>query len=445
MTHTIPTTPQQNLTPHPDSASSWLIQGDNLPILQSLQDRWAQSIRLIYLDPPYNTGQHFQHYDDDFDQAQWLSFMEERLLLLRPLLAPDGVLVAQIDHNEQAHLKVLLDQVFGRRAFINTIAVRMSATSGFKIRHTAKTIVKNTEFLHIYAQNLHLRTRIYEENLGYDDHYAYLLVPLQPQPGPDDWRFQKLIDVPEVARLLAHHGLPPHDHNLIPLYARSEDFRAWVIANAAHICRSHTPPPGARQEFADGLLLPDGLPPIPDPFGAFPDARVSFRVYADHTYWLRRSRVGIEQLIPLSIKLRPIDVLNAPDRLTLTNILGDWWDGFHLDMGNVETEGGVAFKNGKKPERLLRRLLSMFTEPNDWVLDPFAGSGTTGASAHKMHRRWLMIERGPQCISHIIPRLSSIISGQDMSGITRATAWSGGGHFHFVDSPAAETANEPSQ
>ncbi len=140
-------------------------------------------------------------------------------------------------------------------------------------------------------------------------------------------------------------------------------------------------------------------------------------------------------MIPLSIKLRPVDALNAPDRLTLTNILGDWWDGFHLDMGNVETEGGVAFKNGKKPERLLRRLLSMFTEPNDWVLDPFAGSGTTGASAHKMHRRWLMIERGPQCISHIIPRLSSIISGQDPSGITRATAWKGGGHFHFVDSP----------
>ncbi len=262
MTHP---TPQKDLTPHPDSASSWLIQGDNLPILESLQERWAQSIRLIYLDPPYNTGQHFQHYDDDFDQAQWLSFMEARLRLLRPLLAPDGVLVAQIDHNEQAHLKVLLDEVFGRRAFVNTIAVRMSATSGFKIRHTAKTIVKNTEFLHIYAQKLHLRARIYEENLGYDDHYAYLLVPLHPQPGPDDWRFQKLLDVPEVARLLTLHGLPPHDHNLIPLYARSEDFRAWVIAHADRICRSHTPPPAHAKNSQTASSSPTASPPSPTP------------------------------------------------------------------------------------------------------------------------------------------------------------------------------------
>ena len=140
----------------------------------------------------------------------------------------------------------------------------------------------------------------------------------------------------------------------------------------------------------------------------------------------------MDQLIPLSLKMQQVDTVGGADRLALTNILGDWWDGFHLDMGNVENEGAVPFKNGKKPERLLRRIVGMFTQPGDRVLDPFGGSGTTAAVAHKMGRTWVAIEAGDQCRTHIRPRLCRVVDGADATGVTAATGWSGGGGFRYV-------------
>jgi adenine-specific DNA-methyltransferase len=418
-----PPAPKPFCVPSPTSDQGWLIHGDNLAALHALSPTWDGAIQLAYLDPPYNTGQHFKLYDDALAHEQWRAFMRPRLAAITPLLTPTGVLVTQTDRNEQADLKLLLDEALGRSAYVTTIAVRMSATSGFKIRHTQKTIVKNTEYLHIYARDLRLHARIYEENFGYDDHYNSLLLPPTTPDAP--WTFCKLAHAPPIATLLTRHDLPLLDASLPTLYSRDPDFRAWVAAHADHICRSHTAPPGARADFAAHTLFPPDLPAL---------ALVQ-RSYLDQPYWLRQTRHGVDQLIPLSLKLRPVDTPNAPDRVALTNILGDWWDGFHLDMGNVEVEGHTPFKNGKKPERLLRRLLSMFTLPHDWVLDPFAGSGTTGAAAHKMHRRWLMIERGPQCLSHIAPRLASITAGLDPTGITRATHWTGGGDFQILSLP----------
>jgi adenine-specific DNA-methyltransferase len=427
-----PVVPQPFATPSPASPHGALIHGDNLTALRALSPTWDGAIQLAYLDPPYNTGQHFALYDDALAHTQWLAFMRPRLQALLPLLAPTGVLVTQTDRNEQADLKHLLDALMGRAAYVTTIAVRMSATSGFKIRHTQKTIVKNTEYLHIYTHSLRLLSRVYEEDPGYDDHYNSLLLPPDAPNNPSPhWVFCKLALAEPVAALLRRHDLPLLDASLPGLYDREPNFRAWVIAHADRVCRSHTAPPGARADFAAGDLFPADLPPH----------GVVQRAYLDHPYWLRPTRTGVDQLIPLSLKLRPVDVPNAPDRLTLTNILGDWWDGFHLDMGNVEIEGHAPFKNGKKPERLLRRLLSMFTHPGDWVLDPFAGSGTAGAAAQKMGRRWLMIERGPQCLTHAAPRLAAVCAGLDPTGITRATGWRGGGHFSTLSLPDAEQAS----
>ena len=158
---------------------------------------------------------------------------------------------------------------------------------------------------------------------------------------------------------------------------------------------------------------------------------VEERFYAGTRYMIRRTRDGIDQLIPLAMKMNMVDSTGTPDELRLTNILGDWWDGFHLDMGNVENEGSVEFKNGKKPERLIRRILRMFTNPGDWVLDSFAGSGTTGAVAHKMGRRWIMVELGEHCHTHIIPRMKKVIDGEDQGGISKAVDWKGGGGFRY--------------
>ena len=156
------------------------------------------------------------------------------------------------------------------------------------------------------------------------------------------------------------------------------------------------------------------------------------RTYAGETYYIKRTRTGFNQFIPISLKFRMVDTIGGYS-LKLSNILGDWWDGFYLDMGNVDHEGEVYFKNSKKPERLLFRILNMFTQPGEYVLDPFLGSGTTAAAAHKMRRRWIGIESGEHACTLCKPRLDRIIDGTDSTGITRFTDWQGGSGYRFCE------------
>ncbi|MEB3300182.1 MAG: site-specific DNA-methyltransferase [Candidatus Sericytochromatia bacterium] len=398
-----------------DARANLVCHGDNLRALASLQTTHAARFRLIYLDPPYNTGRRLDHYEDDRAHADWLQMMRERLVLMAPLLRPDGVVVAQTDRHESAYLKVLLDEVFGRRSYVTTIAARMSATSGYKLEHAERTLVKNVEFLHVHARKLRLHGAAYEEQREWDNHYAYLL-------AEDRKTFRRLVEDARVTAWLQAQGLPVRQASVPTLHARCAEFQCWVLTAADLICRSHTAPVPARTSWRDGHLLA----------GEMPGSRVvEERTWQGQRYFLRRTSTGIDQLIPLSLKVRPVETLGGDDREALTNLLGDWWDGFHLDMGNVRLEGGVSFSRGKKPERLLRRLIRIFTQPDDWVLDPFAGSGTTAAVAHKMRRHWVAIESGPQALTHVVPRLDRVVSGQDPNGITRAEDWNGGGAYVY--------------
>jgi len=398
-----------------DPDPNLLVHGDNLAALRALAPTHAGRVRLAYLDPPFNTGALSQHYDDEFAHEAWLSMMLPRLDALRPLLRDDGVVVSQIDKVEQAYLKVLLDEVLGRDAFVTTIAVRMSATSGYKIEHTDRTIVKNIEFLHIHATQLKLEAKLFEA-ADYDPHYALEMVV-----EGDVRRVRRLWDNPRVAAMLDAEGLVRRGSDLPALYARSAAFRAFVTEHAEAICRTHTAPGPALREHAEGRLLGSARAD---------KGLVEERSYSGTRYYLRRTRAAVDQLIPIALKLRAVDRVGSADETRLTNIAGDWWDGFHLDMSNIDDEGGVPFKNGKKPERLLRRLLATFTRPGDLVLDPWGGSGTTAAVAQKMGRRWIAIESGEQVRTHIHARLVRVVEGRDGTGVTRATGWQGGGGFY---------------
>lgn len=125
----------------------------------------------------------------------------------------------------------------------------------------------------------------------------------------------------------------------------------------------------------------------------------------------------------------PRGQLENPDEIKFVPI-ENFYD-LAADFGNCRHEGGVEFRSGKKPERLLEIILRHFSNPGDWVLDSFAGSGTTGAVAHKMGRRWIMVELGEHCHTHIIPRLHKVIDGADPGGVTEATGWKGGGGFRY--------------
>lgn len=389
-----------------------LVQGDNLAVLAALAPSLAGSVRFVYLDPPYNTGAAFEHYHDQRDHEAWVAMMRATLRAIVPLLRSDAVVAAQTDRMESAYLKVLMDETLGRAGYITTVAVRMSGTSGYKLHHTASTLVKNSEFIHVYAPRKFTLEGCVYAVAAYDDHYNLLV-----HPGSDGtMRVGLLVDDPTVRGFFAAQGLAPVASNFAALY-RDEPFRQWVAAHGARIVRAHTAPRPAQHEHAQGALFAPDDPPD----------RVIARSYRGEPYLLRRGASNVEQLIPIARKLQPVDTGVYPETPVLTTILGDWWDGFHRDMGNVEREGAVLFKNGKKPERLLRRLLTLFTRPEDIVLDPFAGSGTTAAVAHKMGRRWVALESGAQCETHIVRRLRRVVDGADPTGVTAVTGWTGGG------------------
>lgn len=396
------------------TSDNMLIHGDNLIALQALQQDFAGKIQCIYCDPPYNINAANGQYDDNIANSEWLSLMKKRLQLLDNLLTENGVILVQIDKEQSAYLKVLMDEVFSRDAYITTIAVRMSATSGFKIEHSDKTIVKNVEYIHVYSRNLRI-SPAYEE-AEYDSHYSLIIKPLDEEK----YRIYNLLKEPEVVSEFKKFDIPRTAANLTKLYRVSDGFKEYVFKNMDYIGRTHTAPAGAEKE-KEYLL-----PLLKDTY------EVIQRDYSGSKYFIKRTNSGFNQFIPISLKFKMVDSIDGYT-MKLSNILGDWWDGFYLDMGNVEHEGGVYFKNSKKPERLILRILNMFTKPGEYVLDSFLGSGTTIAVAHKMKRKWIGIELGEHAYTLCKPRIDNIIDGNDDIGISRFVNWQGGGGYHFYE------------
>ena len=215
------------------NSENMLIHGDNLIALQALQQDFSGRIKCIYCDPPYNINAANEHYDDYIENSMWLSLMAKRLELLSTLLADDGVILVQIDKEQSAYLKVLMDEVFSRESYITTIAVRMSATSGFKIEHSDKTIVKNTEYIHVYSKNLKIHPA-YEE-VGYDSHYSNIIKP----DNDGIYKLCNLIDEEQVKNELKKYSLKPSTSSLQTLFEISDTFRTYVYENRDFIGRTH--------------------------------------------------------------------------------------------------------------------------------------------------------------------------------------------------------------
>lgn len=397
----------------PDS-ENMLIHGDNLIALKALEQDYAGKIKCIYLDPPYNINAANEHYDDYIENSMWLSLMSQRLQILSNLLADDGVILVQIDKEQSAYLKILMDEVFTRAAYITTIAVRMSATSGFKIEHADKTIVKNVEYIHVYSKNLNIKPAY--EYVEYDTHYSLIAKNL----GDEKYIITPLLKEQEVLDIFKKYQLKASIKGLTTLFEISDEFKKYVFENREYIGRVHTAPAEANKEkdYLENILSSND--------------EVVKRVYNGGTYYIKKTDNGFNQFIPIKLKYNMVDSVNSYS-LQHSNILGDWWDGFYLDMGNVDNEGEVYFKNSKKPERLLFRILNIFTSPNDWILDSFLGSGTTAAVAHKMGRKWIGIEMGEHAYSLCKPRVDKIIQGKDLTGITKFVNWQGGGGYKFYE------------
>jgi adenine-specific DNA-methyltransferase len=368
-----------------------LVIADNLDGLKWMQGRYAGRFRCVYLDPPFNTGRKFAEYDDAWAPEAWRAAIEARLALVRPLLADDGAVFVEIDDTELGPLQGAMDGVFGRENRVSTVTIVRSAPTGHKAINRGPVNV--TDFLLVYAKD-RARWRpnaLVRPRRGYDRAYrTYLENRDEPVEA---WRF---VPLARAAR------------RELGAAVTREEVERFAVARAANVVRFAQPRYEAVSKAAQRMI---------DSSRARPEAvlRLARRGHKDMIFR------GGNRVLFLSDKVKD-GVLVEP----LTNV----WD--DMPFQGIAREGGVVFVRNKKPERLLARVLTMASDPGDWVLDAFLGSGTTAAVAHKTGRRWVGIERGAHADELCVPRLRRVVDGSDPTGITREVGWGGGGGFVVV-------------
>lgn len=413
------------------NSENMLIHGDNLIALQALQQQFAGRIKCIYIDPPYNTGNAFEYYDDSVEHSIWLSLMKRRLMLLRSLLSEDGSIWIQIDDEEQAYLKILCDEVFGRNNYINTISVNMKNIAGASGGGEDKRLKKNCEFILVYSKN-------YEHLLPFKGAYDYtemFSVVEQYKNQGKNWHYTSVLTLPGDKEYVG--STVDGDGNEIKIYRRigcvvksvrqvmldegiseKEVYYKYGVAifeakDAQSSIRSRVIEAKKRLNISDDIISIEYIPKTGKNRGTLYEQFYkgdSCRLFA----WLK----DISEVID--------GVLYKKDKQ------GTYWD-FTSSINNLTKEGNVVFPNGKKPEALISRIFDMATEPGDIVLDSFLGSGTTAAVAHKLNLRWIGIEMGSHAYSHCKVRLDAVVDNTDQGGVTKSVGWQGGGGYHFYE------------
>ncbi len=378
-----------------------LIKGDNLLALNTLKKYFDklpdnEKVKCIYIDPPYNTGAAFDHYDDNLAHSEWLTLMRDRLSILKSLLKDDGCIFIHVDDNEVFYLKVLMDEVFGRERFVNSISVKSSTPSGPKTAHKDKTILKQKDTILFYKNSDRININPqYKRKEKWDTHFNYIVD-------------KKNKTVSSLKDFLIKHNVIESGQSLNDINLSNKTHYKFIMANKDLICQTQSfkneEIKKKSKELKDKVLI------------------INENETNESMFYNGR------QLSPLSSSVNKV-FYNNKLRDDVSILLCDFWD--DIDFQNTQNEGGVSFPTSKKPEELLYRILSLVTAEDDIVLDCFGGSGSTFAVAHKMNRKWIGVELGNHADTHIIPRLSNIIRGTEQSGISKSVNWQGGGSFKY--------------
>ncbi|MDO1510782.1 MULTISPECIES: site-specific DNA-methyltransferase [unclassified Neisseria] len=406
-----------------------LIFGDNLLALKALEQEFAGKVKCIYIDPPYNTGQAFTHYDDGLEHSIWLSLMKERFELLRKLLTKDGVIFCQLNDDEAAYCKVLLDEVFGRNNFINQVSVKMKQTAGASGGGEDKRLKKNIEYILIYSLDRDSDLGFQKFNDVYDEEDLFEIIDEMEDSGKS-WKYTSVLL--DKGKFVEERTVLDGAGNEIKV----KRFKGVKRTTINALMRGGSEREDAYSNnfewvFSDTNAQTSIRTRIMDEFSSLADDELLIAEYVPRS---GRGKGTVVQHYYISPTIRRViwlkdTAVKRGRRIVKLEKAGTYWDGFPLN--NLTKEGGVQFPNGKKPELLIRKILELATNPGDLVLDSFAGSGTTGAVAHKMGRRWIMVELGEHCHTHIIPRLQKVIDGTDQGGISKAVNWQGGGGFRY--------------
>jgi len=368
-----------------DIKNNLIVKGNNLLALHSLKKRFAGKVKLIYIDPPYNTGNDSFKYNDSFNHSTWLTFMKNRLEVAKEVLRDDGVVFVQIDDNEQAYLKVLLDQMFDKNNLFN-ICVKVTSESGIKV--TANKPVRVKEYLLVYGkkEGTFVYNRQYVKS-SYDPNYSYF-VENRSEPY-QKWRIKNIKE-----KFKGIYKREPSEEDLMVFQIANKDKIFSVRDIGKKLKKISAKNPNKIIEFIKDTGRKTLL-------------------------WKKGEIIFVEN------KIREID-----GKICLTKHLSDFWSDISWD--GIANEGGVTLKKGKKPEALLRRLIEMSTKTNEIVLDFFMGTGTTCAVAHKMGRQYIGVEQLDYGENSAVIRLKNVING-DQSGISKSVNWKGGGDFVYLE------------
>ncbi len=408
-----------------------LIHGDNLLALRALENEYAGSIKCIYIDPPYNSGSAFEYYDDNLEHSQWLCMMSERLKILRNLLAVDGSIWIQIDDDEQAYLKILCDEIFGRNNFINMISVNMKNIAGASGGGEDKKIKKNCEYILIYAKE-YSTLKMFKGAYEYEE--VGELVERYRKEGIS-WKYSSALLNPGEKIYIG--STLDGDNNEIKIYKREN----YVIKSVNQIMREkNISEKEVYCQYAQ-LLFQTQMPQSsirPRVMKKVGELGVDSELFSiEYIPRTGKNRGIIYEQFYKGVNFRLFAWLKdvteqIGENLYKKTLQGTYWD-YVGGTKNLSKEGNVEFPNGKKPEALLRRIFEMATDEGDLVMDSFLGSGTTIAVANKLERKWIGIEFGDHVYTHCKPRIDAVIDGKDQSGISKAVDWKGGGGYKFYE------------
>lgn len=359
----------KNLSYGDADTENMLIQGDNLEALKALLPLYAGKVKCIYIDPPYNTKSAFEHYDDNLEHSQWLCMMYPRLELLRELLSEDGSIWVSIDDNEAHYLKVMMDEVFGRKNFITSVIWRKNYSPKSSARHFSE----DHDYIVVYAKDAERwipnpmprsekQDKAYKNpdndprglwktsDLSARNPYSLGIYPIECPSG-------RIIDGPPKGRYWS---------------ISKEKLGALVKDNRIWWGKDGSSTPQLKRFLSE---VKQGV--VPQTFWPYEEV--------GHTQEAKKEIVTLFQA----------DVFGTP-----------------------------------KPERLIQRVMQVASNEGELILDSFLGSGTTAAVAHKMKRRYIGIEMGEHAETHCQPRLKKVVDGEQ-GGISKSVEWQGGGGFHF--------------
>ena len=358
-----------------DRFDNLLVKGDNLLALKALETKYAGKIKCVFIDPPYNTGSAFEHYDDGLEHSLWLSMMRERVELLRRLLSDDGSMWVTLDDNEAHYFKVMCDEVFGRGNFVANVVWQKK----YAPANDAIWLSDNHDHLLVFAKNKGV------------------------------WRPRAL----------------PRSEQSNKAYKNQDDDERGAWKTGDYTCNKSS------------TERPNLYYPITNPHTGqevWPKETAVWRFNPEtHARNVEERRVWWGKKGANSVPAYKRFLTDVEDDGTVPQTIWLWSDVGHNQDGKKEQQ--QLFPNNPfatpKPESLLRQIVRIATSPGDLVLDSFAGSGTTGAVAHKMGRRWIMVEIGDHADTHIVPRMKQVIDGTDAGGVTEDTNWQGGGGYRY--------------